>query len=170
MEVFSSAEITNSAGCRVFPSHRRAYRSKTRPALASKSGSLGKIQLRYVQGLMASSVSHRHTVASETLATMPLRMASSRMSGTPRRDSGRPSVPGSSQARALTSTTTPGGKDPGPSPPGPLRQALQALLQEPLSPLPHHLPAGVGAQGDLLDGDPVGGQENDAGPDDLPIR
>ena len=41
---------------------RPSYRSRTRQALASKSGSRGKIQLRWVQGRMASSVSHRHKV------------------------------------------------------------------------------------------------------------
>jgi len=95
IEVFSSAEITNSDGCRGFPSHRFAYRSRTLEALASKSGSRGKIQLLKVHGRMASEVSHRHTVASDTVATIPLRMASVRMSGTLKRDSGRWSVAGS---------------------------------------------------------------------------
>ena len=46
--LFSSALTTNSSSCSGRPSHSPAYRSRTRAALAPKSGSRGKIQLRWV--------------------------------------------------------------------------------------------------------------------------
>ena len=49
----------------------------------------------------------------EMLATMPLRITSARMSGTNRRDRGTSRVAGSSQAIALTSTSTCGEKNGG---------------------------------------------------------
>src|SRR6266545_6935171 len=67
MEVFSSAEMTYSSPSSGAPSNSRAYRSSTRAAFRSKSGSRGKIQDRKVQGRMASSASHRQMVASEML-------------------------------------------------------------------------------------------------------
>jgi hypothetical protein len=65
------------------------------PALASKSGSRGKIQLRDVHGRSASSASQRQMVAPEISATSPRRTTSSRMSGTCSREKGSPSSAGS---------------------------------------------------------------------------
>src|SRR5437763_1834104 len=59
MLVFSSAERTNSLAPSLRPFQMRWYKSKMPPALASKSGSRGKIQQRCCQGRMASSLSHR---------------------------------------------------------------------------------------------------------------
>jgi ApbE family len=55
-------------------------------------------------------------------------------SSTERRASGRPRSAGRSQARALISTTTRGGKDPRPAAPGAIRKAGQPLVEEPLAP------------------------------------
>ena len=66
---------------------------------------------------MASDRSVRQIVAAEMNATTP-RMISSRASSAQlQRDSGTPVVAGSSQANALISAFTEGGKDPGPSAP-----------------------------------------------------
>ena len=54
---------------------------------------------------MASSWSHRHTVLSLMVATMPQRCASRTMSAVLKRESGRPRVAGNSHARALIWTT-----------------------------------------------------------------
>ena len=112
MLVFSSALMTNSSFRRGWSSHRLAYRSNIRPALGTKSGSRGKIQVRCCQGRMASSLSQRHTVLSLTVATMPQRFTARTMSAVLKRDSGNPSLAGNSQAIALTCTTTSGGGKP----------------------------------------------------------
>jgi len=54
MLVFSSALTTQSAGSSGRPSHRPAYRSRTRPAFAANCGSRGVIQERCCQGFRAS--------------------------------------------------------------------------------------------------------------------
>jgi hypothetical protein len=54
-------------------------------------GTKFKIQLRRVQGRMASAASHHQMVAPEISATRPRRITSARMSGTCSRDSGTPS-------------------------------------------------------------------------------
>src|SRR5213082_1097329 len=71
MLVFSSAERTNSLAPSLRPFQMRWYKSKMPPALASKSGSRGKIQQRCCQGRMASSLSHRQMVVSLTDAVRP---------------------------------------------------------------------------------------------------
>src|SRR5712691_546667 len=101
---------------------------------------------------MASSDSHRQMVMSEIEATRPRAMASARMSGTCRRDRGRPSVNGRSQASALISTTTPGGKDRGPPVPGPFVEPRQALLVEALAPLGDDLSRQINPRRDRLVG------------------
>lgn len=110
MEVFSSAQITNSPSPSGSPSNALAYRSSTLAALAAKSGSLGKIHERCSQGLMASSRKIRQTVAAEMNATTPLRMSCLANSAQLQRDSGAPLVTGNSQASALSSAPTEGGK------------------------------------------------------------
>ena len=170
MLVFSSALMTNSSSCSGRPSHSPAYRSRTRAALAPKSGSRGKIQLRWVQGLIASSSSQRQIVVSLIEATSPRRITSARMSGTWSRLSGNPSRAGSSQAIALTAATSAGGKSRPAAGPGALGQAGQALLEEALPPLRHDLDRGVEPLGDLGVLLALRGQEHDPGPDDISIR
>jgi len=53
-----------------------------------------------------------------------------------------PSRPGSSQASALTATTTSGGKDRGSSSSGALFEARKALFEEAFAPLRDDLPSG----------------------------
>src|SRR5664279_5075692 len=86
-----------------------------RPAFRSKSGSRGKIQLRYVQGRRASSRSQRQTVVVLIASTMSRATATRAISATERRARGRPRSAGRSQASALISTTTRGGKGPRPA-------------------------------------------------------
>src|SRR5271166_259375 len=149
-EVFSSALITYSLAANGASSKRRAYRSSTRAALVVKSGSRGKIQDRCCQGLIASAESQRQMVVPEIEATMPCSMAVRARSGQCQRASGTPAVEGSSQASALTATTTSGGKTRGSSSPGLIGQSGQALVVEAFAPLGHHLPRGVQAGGDLV--------------------
>src|SRR3989304_648053 len=114
-----------------------------RDALAAKSGSRGKIQHRCCQGLIASSESQRQTVLSLIRATSPVRRASAATSVTLIRESGIPRDAGSSQAMALTWTTSPGGENPRATGAGVLVKPRQALPEKPISPpaarLPRHL-------------------------------
>ena len=134
-----------------------------RPALVANSGSRGKIQLRYRQGRMASSWSHRHTVLLLMLATMPHRSTSRTRSTVLNRESGSPRVAGSSQARALTCTTTSGGKNPGATGPGALVEARQALLKETFTPEADDLASDRHGRGDLVIGPPVGREQDHLG-------
>src|SRR6266700_3017706 len=170
MLVFSSALVTESSASSGSPCHCRAYRSSTRAALASKSGARGKIQLRWDQGRIASVASQRQMVVPEIAATRPRVMTSSRMSGTCRRESGRPRRLGSSQAIALTSMTTPGGKDAWPSSPGSLLEAAEPLGEEAFAPLGDDLAAGVQTGPDLVVVEARSRHEHDLGPYDIPIR
>src|SRR6476661_1124227 len=156
MEVFSSAQITYSSGRSGASLNRRAYRSSTRAALVAKSGSRGKIQDRCCHGLIASADSQRQIVVPEIAATMPCSTAARAKSGQCQRASGAPAVVGSSQASALTATTTSGGKTGGSSSPGLIGKSGQALLVEAFAPLGHHLPRGVQACGDLVVTQPLG--------------
>src|SRR5680860_706744 len=119
---------------------------------------------------MASSESHRQMVEPEISATMPLAITSSRMSGTNKRDRGTPSREGSSQASALTSTATCGGKNRRSSPPGALLEPSQALLEETLAPFADDLAREVQASTDLFVGPSPRRVENDLGSDHIPIR
>ena len=170
MLVFSSALTTNSLDRKEWPSQIPAYRSRTRPAFASKSGSRGKIHVRWRQGRMASSVSHRHKVVSPIDATNPCRTTSRFNSGMVKRDSGRPRSWGSSQASALTATTTLGGKLGWASPPWPFLQPWQSFFEEPLPPLGHDLPRRVQPGRDLIVVEAISRVEDDSGPDNLPVR
>src|SRR5580765_825006 len=150
MLVLSSVEMTYSSSRNGWPCQRRSYRSRMRPALAWKCGSRGKIQQRCFHGRMASSCSQRQTVLSLMRATRPERSACRATSATLSRDSGRPRLAGSSQASALISTVSSGGKDPRASRAGSLFEARQSLLEETLTPLADHLASGVQARGDLV--------------------
>jgi hypothetical protein len=80
------------------------------PLLGLEAGARGKIQLRWVQGRMASWASQRQMVDPEMDATIPRPITSLAMSETKRRERGTSRVLGSSQARAFTAITTRGGK------------------------------------------------------------
>ena len=109
-----------------------------RPALTAKSGSRGKIQQRCCQGRIASAWSQRHTVLVLSVATSPLARAAAARSAAVQRARGAPDRVGNSHARALTWTTTSGGKTPGPPRAWPFRQAGEALVIEALAPQAHH--------------------------------
>src|SRR5829696_2043887 len=169
MEVFSSAEITNSPGSSRRPWKRRAYRSSTRPALTAKSGSRGKIQERCRHGRIASSFSHRHSVDTETWSTRPVVMTSSRNSARLQRPSGTALVAGSSQAIALTSTTTAEGEAARPTRPLAIPQPRKAFFDKALAPLRDGVDRHPQPPGDpdvLL---AIGGLKHDPGPDDLTL-
>lgn len=122
------------------------------PALRAKSGSRGKIQLRWHQGRIASSESQRHTVVSPIAATSPRATAARQISPVLSRESGRPCSRGSSHAKALIAITTPGGKAGRPAVSRLFLQAGQALLEEALAPLADDLAGRVQARRDLVIG------------------
>ena len=67
-------------------------------------------------------------------AISPERRTCSAISAERHRDKGTPKVAGNSQAMALTSTISSGGKNPGSTWARPLLEPAQALLEEPLTP------------------------------------
>src|SRR5712692_5333482 len=140
-----------------------------RPALMAKSGSRGKIQVRCCQGRMASSLSQRHTVLSLIVATMPQRCASRTMSAVLRRERGKPSVAGSSQAMAFICTMSSGGKNRGSPRARSLLQTAHAFMEEPLAPQAHHVAADGESRSDLIIGQSLGGEENHPGAQDFKI-
>ncbi len=77
-------------------------------------------------------------------------MTSRLISAVLKRDRGRPLSLGSSQARALTATTVPGGKDARSALPREFFQAVKSLLEEALAPLAHDLSGSIEAFGDLI--------------------
>src|SRR6266508_3021311 len=161
--------MTNSPGSRRRPWNRRPYRSSTTAALAAKAGSRGKIQERCRQGLSASWSSQRHSVETETSLTRPVVMTSSRSSGRLQRPSGTPRVAGSSQAIALTSTTTAEGETARPAGPLAVPQPAKAFLDKAFAPLRHGVdrhPKPPGDPGVLL---PLGGRQHDPGPHHLAL-
>src|SRR3972149_7345628 len=138
-----------------------------RPALAAKSGSRGKIQVRCCHGRMASSCSPRQTVLWLTVATIPLRWTSRTMAAVLRRESGTPSVVGNSHASALTWTTISGGKSPGTARAGTLVEAGQALIKEAFPPQADDIaPKGESVR-DLVIRAPPRGKQDEAGGQDL---
>src|SRR2546422_9428717 len=136
------------------------------PALAAKSGRGGMFPVGCGRGGMASSLSHRHTVLSLMVATMPERCASRTRSPMLSRDSGTPSVAGSSHARALIWTTTSGGKKPGAARAGALLQAVQAFMEEAFAPETDHVASDRERGGDRVVGPPLGGKQDHLGPED----
>jgi len=92
------------------------------------------------------------------------------MSGMWSRLKGSPSRAGSSQAIALTATTSAGGTSRPAAGPGALGQTGQALLEEALPPFRHDLDRGVEPLGDLHVLLALGSQKHDPGPDDVAIR
>jgi hypothetical protein len=91
------------------------------------------------------------------------------MSGEFQCESGRPCVAGRSQARALTCTTSSGGKNPGATRARVFLQARQSIFKEPLAPQADDLAAGIEASGDSIVGPACGGEEDHLGPDHLKI-
>src|SRR5260370_31953875 len=83
---------------------------------------------------MAFSLSHRQIVVSLPVAKRPERRRCEPSSARLHRDRGSPSLAGSSQAMALTRTTTSGGKDPGASGSWAVIETPEALLEEAFSP------------------------------------
>jgi len=119
---------------------------------------------------MASPSNHRHTVRPLMEATIPRRTASWAMSPQLNREKGKSFSPGSSHARALTSTTTPGGKKTRPAPAGTALQTRQTLLAEPLTPLADDLPGQIQPLGNRGVLQAIGGQQNHLGSRNLAIR
>src|SRR5215213_3357491 len=99
---------------------------------------------------MASSVSQRQIVVSPMEATSPRRRISRLSSGIEWRDKGRPWSRGSSQAKALTATTTLGGKAGRPPAPRLFDQPSETLLEEPFAPLADDLPRSIEPGSDLI--------------------
>src|SRR5262245_23230802 len=119
---------------------------------------------------MASHRNTRHTVAAEIKATTPATISWRASSAQLQRDSGTPLVAGSSQARALISACTEGGKDPGPARALPVLQPLQSLLEEPLPPAVNHLRAGIQPRRDLHIGHPLRCHHHNLGSHHPPVR
>lgn len=141
-----------------------------RPALTAKSGSRGKSHDRKRHGRMASSLSQRQTVLSLIVATSPLRRASAVNSAMLQRESGRPHRDGISQARALISTTTSGGKSPGAPRARTFLQARQTFFEEAFAPVAHDLPWRMEILSDLFVFPPFRGEQDHFGADNLKIR
>ncbi|MFZ0215788.1 MAG: hypothetical protein WAM30_07565 [Candidatus Dormiibacterota bacterium] len=120
--------------------------------------------------MITSSFSQRQMVAPEMLATSPRLTTSDWMSVTWRRDKGKPNRLGSSQAIALTATTTSGGKNRGPPGPRALLEAGEAFFEEAFAPLGHDLESQVEAAADGLGLQPGSSHEHDLGSDNLSIR
>src|SRR5437867_1023008 len=134
MLVFSSAEITNLSERSLRPFQTRWSRSRIRPALTPTPGARRQIQHRCCQGRMASSLSHLQMVGLLRVARRPERRTCEPSSARLHRESGSPSFAGSSQAMALTRTTSSGGEDPGPSGSWAVIETTEALLEEAVAP------------------------------------
>jgi hypothetical protein len=74
------------------------------------------------------------------------------------------------QAMDLTSTTSSGGKNRGPSSAGTLVKAWQAFLEEAFAPLADHLPWGVETTGDRLVIHALSGHQDHIGSEHIAIR
>jgi hypothetical protein len=87
-----------------------------------------------------------------------------------KRDRGRPTSLGNSQARAFTATTISGGKDTRPALPREFLEASQALLEEAVAPLADHLAGRIEPRSDLIVTQTLRGVQHDLGPDYVTIR
>ncbi len=111
---------------------------------------------------------HLHATSATALlplmeATRPLCWTCWTRSGVLHRDKGRSYLDGSSQARALTCTTSSGGKSRGATRTSPLFQPGKALGKEALAPRRDHFTAGIEAGGDLVVGHALGGVKDHFG-------
>src|SRR5215468_142554 len=119
---------------------------------------------------MASSCNQRQSVLPLMEATSPLCWTCCTRSVVLQRDSGRPYLTGSSQAKALICTTSSGGKSPGTTRTSMLFQPRETIREESFAPKRYHFTAGVEAGGDLVVGPASGGVQDHLGPLDLKIR
>src|SRR4026209_1936700 len=103
-------------------------------------------------------------------ATSPRRRTSRLISGIEWRDKGRPWLRGSSQAKALTATTTLGGKAGRPPAPRLFEQPCKTLLEEALAPPADDLAWSIEPGSDLIVAGSLSGVEDDLGPDHISIR
>jgi len=103
-------------------------------------------------------------------ATRPERCACRATSATLSRDSSKPKVVGRSQASALISIVSSGGKDPGASRAGSFFETRQSLREEALAPLADHLASRVQPHGNLVVVHAVGGHQDHLGSNNLEIR
>src|SRR6266852_2549113 len=101
---------------------------------------------------MASSWSQRHSVLPLMEATKPLWQTCRTRSSVLQRDSGRPNLAGSSQAKALIGQTRPGGKSPGATPTSMLFETGKTVGKEAFAPRGDDLTAGVQSLGNLVVG------------------
>src|SRR6516165_10554502 len=92
---------------------------------------------------MASSCNQRQSVLPLMEASKPLCWTCCTRSVVLQRDSGRPYLAGSSQAKALTCTTSSGGKSPGTTRTSMLFQPREAISKEALAPERYHFTSGV---------------------------
>src|SRR4051794_34060100 len=152
--------MTYSSGRSRLPSKIPAYRSNARPALKAKLGSRGKIHERVCHGLIASSCSQRQIVDADASVT-PRSITSRCSSVRENRPSGRPCVTGSSHAIALTSATCCGGKTARATRARLVLQTIQAIVEEPPSPLADDPGRRVQSGCDLGVMQPLGGIEHD---------
>src|SRR5256712_12470572 len=109
---------------------------------------------------MASSCSQRQTLLPLMLATKPVAQAWRASSGALQRDNGCCSVAGNSQARALTCTTTSGGKRPGAPGSWEFLQPAEPLGEKAFAPQADDFAAGVQALGQLGVGEGFRGPED----------
>jgi hypothetical protein len=91
------------------------------------------------------------------------------MSAVLRRERGKPSVAGNSQAMAFICTMSSGGKNRGSPRARSLLQTADAFVEEPLAPQAHHVAADGQSCSDLIIGPALSGEENHPGAQDLKI-
>jgi len=119
---------------------------------------------------MASASNQRQSVVPLTVATRPRVKTSRRRSGSDQRATGTPRSIGRSQAIRFTSTMTLGGKA-GCAPASRLFvQAGETLAEEPLAPFADDLARRIQAGGNDVVGQPLGGEQDELGADDVAIR
>jgi hypothetical protein len=87
-----------------------------------------------------------------------------------KRETGRPSLLGSSHASALTATTTLGGKERRPPSARTLLETREPFIEEALAPLGDDLTWGIQARSDLVVTESLCSEENNLGSDDISIR
>jgi hypothetical protein len=119
---------------------------------------------------MASSLSHLQMVVSLTVAMRPERRTCEPSSARLQRESGSPSFAGSSQAMALTRTTSSGGEDPGASGSWLVIETSEALLEEAFTPHADYLASCGEVVCDSVIGEALVSQQDHLGADDLIIR
>jgi hypothetical protein len=138
-----------------------------RPALTAKAGSRGNIQQRCRHGRSASWLSQRHRVVPLIRATKPWSMASRRNSLSDQCANGNPRRAGSSQASALISTMTLGGKARRSPAARSFFEPGQALKVETSTPLANDLTRRIEPRRDCVIGHSLACQQNNLGSDNI---